>query len=117
MKPECLPKKIIWSELDDDQRKALLRWGAEDCADLRGANLSGANLRGANLDFSTWPLWCGSTKVSTDERQSKQLCYHALKTSERELRAAGLWDKLHAEFISWVNEFHHADECGKLEGN
>jgi hypothetical protein len=73
-----------------------------------------ANLRGADLDFSSWPLWCGSTKVFTDARQSKQLVYHALKASKIELRSAGGWEKLPAEFIAWANEFHHAEECGKL---
>ena len=31
------------------------------CVDLRSTDLSHADLRCANLDFSCWPLWCGST--------------------------------------------------------
>lgn len=38
-------------------------------ADLRGADLDYADLRGANIDFSAWPLWCGSLRVTLDERQ------------------------------------------------
>jgi hypothetical protein len=45
-------------------------------ADLTGANLRGANLRGAVLDFSCWPLWCGSLRVKVDKRIACQLAYH-----------------------------------------
>ena len=50
-------------------------------ADLRDANLAGANLRYANLrdadiDFASWPLWCGSKDVITDDRQKIQLLAH-----------------------------------------
>jgi uncharacterized protein YjbI with pentapeptide repeats len=47
-------------------------WGA----DLRGANLYGANLQGANLDFSCWPLYCGSKGVKVDVEFVKQLAMH-----------------------------------------
>ncbi len=45
-------------------------------ADLRGADLHDANLRGADLDFSAWPLWCGSLGVKVDKRIAAQLAYH-----------------------------------------
>ena len=45
-------------------------------ADLRGADLHYANLRGADLDFSAWPLWCGSLDVKVDKRIAAQLAYH-----------------------------------------
>jgi hypothetical protein len=45
-------------------------------AGLRGANLEGADLRGANLDFSCWPLWCGSLGVKGDAALVGQLAYH-----------------------------------------
>ena len=45
-------------------------------ADLRGADLSGANLSGADLDFSCWPLWCGSKSVKVDRRIAAQLAAH-----------------------------------------
>ncbi|MEY8576163.1 pentapeptide repeat-containing protein [Oscillospiraceae bacterium 21-37] len=41
--------------------------------DLRKADLQGANLRGANLDYSCWPLWCGSLDVKVDVRLAAQL--------------------------------------------
>ena len=45
-------------------------------ADLRDANLRDANLRDANLDFSCWPLWCGSKSVKVDRRIAAQLAAH-----------------------------------------
>jgi hypothetical protein len=50
-------------------------------ADLCGANLGGANLRGANLsgaalDYSCWPLSCGSNHVTVDARIAAQLAAH-----------------------------------------
>ena len=50
-------------------------------ADLRGANLYEADLRGANLreaylDYSCWPLWCGSNHVKVDARIAAQLAAH-----------------------------------------
>ena len=50
-------------------------------ANLRGADLSEADLRGANLsradlDFSCWPLWCGSKDVKVDNRLVFQLAAH-----------------------------------------
>jgi hypothetical protein len=45
-------------------------------ANLIGANLSGAVLSGANLDFTSWPLWCGSKGVKVDARLAAQLAAH-----------------------------------------
>lgn len=51
-------------------------------ADLLGANLRGANLRGADLDYSCWPLWCGSLDVKIDKHIFCQLLYHTLRGGE-----------------------------------
>ena len=45
-------------------------------ADLSGADLSEADLREANLDYSCWPLWCGSKKVRVDVKIAAQLAAH-----------------------------------------
>ena len=47
-------------------------------ADLRGADLRSADLCDANLDYSAWPLWCGSLGVHIDDRLALQLLYHTL---------------------------------------
>ena len=43
------------------------------------ANLSRADLREANLDFSCWPLWCGSKDVQADDRLVAQLIFHVTR--------------------------------------
>lgn len=81
-------------------------WGA----DLWGANLRDADFRGANIDYSCWPLWCGSLGVKVDRRIFCQLAYHLCRVivdddecKEAQLRLGRL-----------ANEFHRADECGRV---
>jgi len=57
-------------------REANLRGTNLRGADLRGTNLRGADLRGADLDFSCWPLWCGSFDTVVNDRIVSQLLYH-----------------------------------------
>ena len=45
-------------------------------ADLREADLQRADLREANLDFSCFPLWCGSFDMKVDDRVVWQLVAH-----------------------------------------
>ena len=85
-------------------------------ADLRGANLQGAdlqgvNLQGANLDFSVWPLWCGSLDVKVDARIARQLAYHLcrLDCDDEE------YLKVRDAIKDLANKFHRADECGRIE--
>ena len=70
-------------------------------ANLRNANLRNADLTGADLDFSVWPLWCGSADVIVDERLSKQKLAHAFNGSEHHF-PGGLTD----EQRNWLNDFH-----------
>ena len=64
-------------------------YGADLCnadlygADLRNADLRTADLHGANLDFSCWPLWCGSSGVKVDKEQARQLLSHAFNVSQK----------------------------------
>lgn len=80
-------------------------------ANLRGADLSGANLCGADLDYSCWPLWCGSLDVKVDARIARQLAYHfcRLDCDDPEYLEAR---KAIAKF---ANGFHRVDECGRIE--
>lgn len=96
-------------------------------ANLRGADLSGNNLRGANLsrsdlrdsdiDYSAWPLWCGSLKAHVDDRIAIQLLYHTLSVVQHspyvsdELKRA----LLTPGNIDAANRFHRVKECGELE--
>jgi hypothetical protein len=105
---------------------ANLRHADLTCADLTGADLTGANLRhadltGANLrhadltcadlDFSSWPLWCGSLNVKVDAKIARQLAYHfcRLECDDPDFIAA------RNAIIGFANGFHRVDECGVLE--
>ena len=80
-------------------------------ADLRGADLLGADLREAGLDYSCWPLWCGSFGVRVCKRIAAQLAYHfcRLDCDDPEVIAA------QNALIPLANQFHRVGECGKLE--
>ena len=80
-------------------------------ADLREADLRGADLREADLDYSCWPLWCGSLDVRVCKRIAAQLAYHfcRLVCDDPEVIAA------QNALIPLANQFHRVDECGKLE--
>lgn len=92
--------------LDFDLRGANLRG-----ADLRGAYLRGADLCGADIDYSCWPLWCGSLGVKVDACIARQLAYHfcALDCDDPE------YIKARNAIFDFANQFHRARECGILE--
>jgi hypothetical protein len=85
-------------------------------ANLSGANLfrailSGADLSGANLDFSVFPLWCGSFNMKIDKKIACQLAYHFCKliSSNEEVIEA------QKSLKDLANKFHRVDECGKIK--
>ena len=91
---------------------AILRDAILRDAILRGADLSYADLRGANVDFSSWPLWCGSLKgVKVDSRIARQLAYHlcSVVCDDPEFISA------RNQILPFANKFHRVGECGKLE--
>lgn len=118
-----------------DLRRADLRGADLNCADLRCADLSwadlrearlsgtdlrkadlrGADLRGANLDYSCWPLWCGSLTARIDKRIACQLLYHTLRAmqsvDDQEVQAVCNDPRN----IALANQFHRAEECGRIE--
>ena len=85
-------------------------------ADLHGAYLLNANLHGANIDFSCFPLCCGSLHVHFDNRQMIQILYHLLsvvsysKYTSEEMKKA----LLTPELCDIANKFHRVNECGKI---
>ena len=100
-----------------DLRGANLRDANLYGADLYGANLSGANLSGADLDFSCWPLWCGSLHVKIDDRIAHQLIYHVCSAiiSSPEVSDSIKNIMLLQPVLGLANKFHRVDECGILK--
>ena len=99
-----------------DLRGADLRGADLSDANLRGANLSdanlrGADLRGADLDYSCYPLWCGSLHLKADKRLACQLAYHlcSMQCDDAE------YIKMRNSILGFANQFHRVDECGELE--
>ena len=80
-------------------------------ADLRGANLRGANLKGADLDYSCYPLWCGSLHLKADKRLACQLAYHlcSIQCDDAD------YIKMRNSILDFANQFHRVCECGKLK--
>ncbi|HML40380.1 MAG TPA: pentapeptide repeat-containing protein [Bellilinea sp.] len=77
-------------------------------ANLRGANLSGANLSGANIDFSCWPLWCGSNHVMVDEKIAAQLAAHFCVLNCDNPAFLDAREKL----LEFARTSHHAKDLG-----
>ena len=112
---------------DANLRDADLRGANLRGANLRGANLRGANLRdadlygadlyGADLDFSCWPLWCGSLHVKIDDRIAHQLIYHVCSAiiSSPEVSDSIKSVMLSRPVLDIANKFHRVDECGILK--
>ena len=88
---EVLEKHEMWLNGEDGGQRANLQGANLQGAYLRGADLQGANLWGADLwdadlrdadlrradiDFSCWPLWCGSKSITVDLRIVYQLLAH-----------------------------------------
>ena len=81
-------------------------------ADLRRADLRGADLQDADLDFSVWPLWCGSIGAIVDSRIQRQLLYHAYATDNPE-QDADIAELFQSElFRRVIAKFHRFEECG-----
>lgn len=86
------------------------RWLAGDEDGVR-AYLSGANLSGADLDFSCWPLWCGSRGAVVDARIAAQLAAHfcALDCGDPAYQEA------RAALLPFARTSHRAKDLGLIE--
>lgn len=127
---ETLRLHALWLSGDPDGQRADLRGCAlRGCAlrgadlrgvDLRGCDLStadlsnvdlnGADLRGCDLDYSCWPLWCGSQDVTVDRRIAAQLAAHfcVLVCDDPEYLAA------REALLPFARTSHRADDLGLL---
>ena len=121
LKDGCKKAILDYDLSDADLRGADLRGADLSDADLRGANLSDADLRGANLsdanlsdadlDYSCYPLWCGSLHLKADKRLACQLAYHlcSMQCDDAD------YIKMRNSILGFANQFHRADECGELK--
>ncbi|NCU32997.1 MAG: hypothetical protein EOM23_08730 [Candidatus Moranbacteria bacterium] len=76
-------------------------------ANMTGADMTCANITGANIDFSSWPLHCGSFKAIVDRKQKTKLLEHALRLIEYNKGDEDLKQILDLDFVKKArSEFH-----------
>ena len=95
---------------DADLQDADLQGADLRGADLRGAYLKGADLWGADIDFSCWPLWCGSKAITVDLRIVYQLLAHVacLQCDDPE------FVEIKKAIMSWAVKSHIAKNLGLI---
>ena len=116
LKDGCKKAILDYDLRGADLSNANLRGANLSNADLRGADLSnanlrGADLRGADLDYSCYPLWCGSLHFKADKRLACQLAYHlcSMQCDDAD------YIKMRNSILGFANQFHRVDECGELK--
>ena len=87
------------------------RWIETNQREGSRADLRGADLRGADLDYSCWPLWCGSLDVKADKKIAAQLAYHFCRLDCDDPK----YIKTRNAILNFANQFHQVDECGMLQ--
>ena len=106
------PKKfeVIGHQKQFD-RAAVLQLLKDGCKKaILDYDLSDADLSDANLDYSCYPLWCGSLHLKADKRLACQLAYHlcSMQCDDAD------YIKMRNSILGFANQFHRVDECGEL---
>jgi len=93
-----------------DLRHTNLRGADLRYTNLRGADLRGANMAGADLDYSSWPLWCGSYGVKLDKENNERFAYQAM---------INMGQKALTEFlqnpVEFANRFAEREDLKKIK--
>ena len=104
--------KLIGADLSEAKLRGADLSGANlSEADLRWVGLRGANMIGVNLDYSCWPLWCGSKDVKVDKRIAAQLAYHFCWLDCDDVD----YLKARNAILFLANQCHRVGECGTLK--
>ena len=87
---DVLNKHAKWLQNESGGERADLARANLARADLTGADLDGADLTRANIDYSAWPIWCGTYNVKVDKNIAAQLAMHFcwLNCDDPEVKAA-----------------------------
>jgi hypothetical protein len=94
--------ELRWADL----YKADLREASLYGADLYRADLLEAKLHGTDLDYSAWPLHCGSLGAKCDQRLVAQLAYHLASLKPEGVRG---WKALRKALKPIANRFHREE--------
>ena len=104
---------LSWANLRGaDLNGADLREADLSGANLRKADLRGADLRWADIDFSCWPLWCGSKSVKVDAKIARQLAAHfcVLDCDDPEYQV------VRNAILKFAKQSHRAADLGLVSG-
>ena len=125
---EILRKHKLWLKDDvdgeranlsgADLRSANLRSANLRSADIRSANLRSAylrhaDIRSANLDYSCFPLHCGSKDIKTDIKLVRQLLAHICALDCEDLEHGEIMSLI----IPYAEKSHRAKDLGIHNGN
>ena len=107
----------IWLKGEEGGRRASMQGEDMRGAEMNGANMQRVDMRGADIDYSVWPLWCGSLKAYVDDRIAIQLLYHTLSVVQYSPYVSEDVKRmlLTRDVVEVANRFHRVDECGKLK--
>ena len=103
-------KHKITGEILFSTKESCIRIAVE-MAIKAGVSLQNADLQNADLDFSCFPLWCGSFDMKVDIKLVYQLCYHICKLENSSIEYANIKTKL----TKYANKFHRIGECGEIK--
>ena len=83
-------KRIDGTLIDESDTLTFKELVCKNKANLTRANLTRANLTRADIDYSAWPLWCGTCNVKVDKNIAAQLAMHFcwLNCDDPEVKAA-----------------------------
>ena len=89
--------------LEKSAKQANLRDADLSHVDLSHTDLRNANVSNTNIDFSTFPLWCGTFDIQSDDlKLVYQLLYHIcrIKSTNPEL------DEIKKLILPYANKTH-----------
>ena len=114
---EILEQHKLWIDTDGKEgKRALMDY--EDMinavvmnVDMKRVDMRHADMSDVDMDYSCWPLWCGSLDVKVDARIARQLAYHfcRLVCDDPEYISA------RNALVDFANGFHRVEDCGRLE--
>ena len=82
-------------------------------ANLRHADLLDADLRGADLDYSVFPLWCGSKGMIVDIKFARQLLAHVCTLDCQDSE----FDEIKDVILPYAMKSHRSKDLGLEERN
>jgi len=101
-----------WSDFSGaDLKNSIFRNSRLTGVNFINVKLNGTRLYNNDIDFSCFPLFCGSLDIKCDEKLFQQLAYHLCRliVDNDEIK------QCQKALIDVANKFHRAIECGIID--